>query len=124
LQQRLDAVERRAGLQVRLVADDRLAMPAAVEEELYRIAQEALNNALKHAQPTSVTVTVRTEDASPDQRVMLEIVDDGKGFDADAVGDKGGIGLDSMRERAEGIGGRLTIRSAPGKGTRIRVVVG
>jgi signal transduction histidine kinase len=124
LQQRLDAVERRAGVQARLVAEDKPELAAAVEEELYRIAQEALNNALKHAQPTSVIVTVRTERESPDQRVVLEIVDDGKGFDLNAVGGKGGIGLDSMRERAEKVGGTLSIQSMPGEGVRVQVIVG
>jgi signal transduction histidine kinase len=91
-----------------------------VEEGLYRIAQEALNNALKHAAATSVTVYIRTED----ERVELEVVDDGQGFDPDAVGDRGGMGLASMRQRAEKLGGSLTVLSAPGEGTRVKVSVG
>jgi signal transduction histidine kinase len=90
-----------------------------VEEALYRIAQEALNNALKHARATNVRVTIR-QDAG---RLRLEVGDDGLGFDAAAVRDGGGLGLHNMAERAAGVGGRLTIAAAPGKGTHIRVEV-
>ena len=131
LQQRLDAVERRAGVEARLVVDgdDRqgegeLELPPAVEEELYRIAEEALNNALKHAEPASIVVTLRAEGEPSGQLVELEVLDDGRGFEPDAVGEAGGLGLVSMAQRAEKIGGRLTIHSAPGEGTRVRVSVG
>jgi signal transduction histidine kinase len=123
LQQRLDAVERRAGVDARLVVvpGDRgegqeVELPAAVEETLYWIAQEALNNALKHAQPSSVIVTLRMDD-----RVALEVADDGSGFDPRGVERGGGLGLVSMRERADKVGGTLSIHSAPGEGTRIEV---
>jgi signal transduction histidine kinase len=125
LQQRLDAVERRAGIDARLTIEggpkegQAIDLKQEVEEALYRIAQEALNNALKHAEPSSVTVTLRLEG-----QVELVIADDGSGFDPGAVDGAGGIGLDSMRERAEEIGGVLTIDSAPGEGTRIQVSVG
>ena len=56
-----------------------------------------------------------------DQGVELEVVDDGRGFDTGAVGEKGGMGLISMRERAEKLGGTLQVISAPGKGTRVSV---
>jgi signal transduction histidine kinase len=128
LQQRLDAVERRAGLDARLVVvgsdpgdGKEVELPAAVEEALYRIAQEALNNALKHGQPSSVTVTLRIDGPLASRRVELEVVDDGRGFDPDGVGGAGGIGLASMRERAEKMGGRLTVHSAPGEGMRVSV---
>jgi signal transduction histidine kinase len=127
LQQRLDAVERRAGVDARLVViggdpgeRQEVELPADVEEALYRIAQEALNNALKHGQPSSVTVTLRIED-----RVELEVADDGTGFDAVAIpGGAGGIGLISMRERADKVGGTLTIHSAPGEGTSVKAIIG
>jgi signal transduction histidine kinase/HAMP domain-containing protein len=120
LQQRLDAVEGRVGVEARLLAEKLVELPASVEEGLYRIAQEALNNALKHAAATSVTVYIRIED----ERVELEVVDDGQGFDPNTVSDRGGMGLASMRERAEKLGGSLTILSAPGEGTRVKVSVG
>ena len=98
-------------------------LPVAVEKGLYRIAQEALNNALKHAAATSVTVHVRSEGEGADQQVSLEVVDDGAGFTPEAVHDKGGAGLINMRKRAEGLGGVLVIRSAPGEGTRVKVAI-
>jgi len=121
LQQRLDAVERRAGVEARLIVEGKIELPVAVEEELYRIAQEALNNALKHADPTSVVVAICVESELSDQRVVLSVIDDGRGFDTDAAADRGGMGLTSMGERAEKLGGTLQITSAPGTGTRAQV---
>jgi signal transduction histidine kinase/streptogramin lyase len=115
LQQRLDAVERRAGVDARLVVEGDCQLSPQVEEELYYIAQEALNNVLKHAQASKVRVNVCLEGGE----VTLEIVDDGQGFDPQAVRDAGGMGLLSMRERAEKLGGTLTLSSAPGAGTKI-----
>jgi signal transduction histidine kinase len=119
LQHRLDAVEERAGVKARLLADKMLELPGPVEEALYHITQEALNNALKHASATSVLVQIR----APDHRVELEITDDGVGFEPEAVMGKGGLGLVSMRERAEQLGGELTLLSAVGKGTKVKVTV-
>ena len=119
LQQRLDAVEKRAGVDARLLVEGAIELPASVEEALYHIAQEALNNALKHAAATSVTVHVRGEG----DRVELEVVDNGTGFDLNTERDKGGMGLVSMRERAEKLGGSLTVLSTPGEGTRVKVGV-
>jgi signal transduction histidine kinase len=127
LRQRLDAVEQRVGIETRLVIGGEagtIQLPTNLEEELFRIAQEALNNALKHAMPTSVEVHIHVVGDGAGQRVELEVRDNGQGFDLDAARDKGGMGLVSMRERAEKIGGRLTIRAAPGEGTQVRVVVG
>ena len=125
LQQRLDAVERRAGVDARLLIEGKIELAAAVEEALYRIAQEALNNALKHAMATSVTVHVCAEDdrVTGERTVRLEVVDNGRGFNPDALDDTGGLGLVSMRERTEKLGGTLTVISSPGKGTTIRVCV-
>lgn len=120
LQQRLDAVEGRVGVKARLLTEKLVELPAHVEEGLYRIAQEALNNALKHAAATSVTVYIRAKD----ERVELEVVDDGQGFDPDTVSDRGGMGLASMRERAEKLGGSLAVVSVPGEGTSVKVSVG
>jgi signal transduction histidine kinase len=117
LQQRLDAVEKRAGVDARLLVEGSVELPAEVEEGLYRIAQEALNNALKHAAPTSVTVRIRTDARG----VMLEVSDDGRGFDPEGVSDEGGMGLANMRERAERLGGSLVVLSAPGEGTTVRL---
>ena len=123
LQQRIEAVERRAGVEAQLSVEGEIELPEIVEDALFRIAQEALNNALKHAKPASVVVTIRVEGETPEQHVVLEVVDDGVGFDADAVGETGGIGLESMRERTEKLGGELVVRSTPGKGTSVKAIV-
>jgi len=119
LQQRLDTVERRAGIEATLTVDGNVELPARLEEELYHIAQEALNNALKHAAATTIAVCIVTDE----RRIALEIRDDGKGLDLSAVSTEGGIGLSSMRERAEKLGGALTITSMPGQGTTVTVTV-
>jgi signal transduction histidine kinase len=86
------------------------------EAALYRVAQEALHNALRHAGASSVKVSL----AKTPRQVVLEVSDDGHGFDPDAP--SGGLGLASMRERAASAGGRLTIRSTA-KGTTVRMTV-
>ena len=122
LQQRLDAVERRAGLQAQLLVEGELDLPAAIEAELYHIAQEALNNALKHAAATTVTVRLAIVGAEQSSYIVrLEVDDDGCGFDPQAIGDHGGLGLISLRERAAKLGGTVQIDSAPGAGTRVIV---
>ena len=123
LQQRLDAVERRAGIEVRLEADEALDLPDTTEETLYRIAQEALNNALQHASPTSVVVSIHVTGEPPEQQVVLEVSDDGAGFDVNALGDQGGIGMASMKERAEKLGGNLVVHSSPGEGTQVKATL-
>ncbi|HVV23718.1 MAG TPA: GAF domain-containing sensor histidine kinase [Pseudonocardiaceae bacterium] len=97
-------------------------LSAAAQEAAYRIAQEALHNALRHGHPGQVTVTLSEEDGA----AVLEITDDGGGFDADARpdGEAGRrLGLMSMRERAHAVGGRLTVTSRPGGGATVRLVV-
>jgi len=120
LQQRLATVEQRAGMQTHVLVEGGWDMLPSQEAELYRIAVEAFNNTLKHAQATTVTVRIRANAES----VEVEIADDGQGFDLDGVDGKGGMGLLSMRERAARLGGSLTIHSATGQGTRIHVQIG
>jgi signal transduction histidine kinase len=120
LQQRLDAVEKRAGVEASLTVEGAVSMPASVEEELYRIVQEALNNALKHAAASAVTVHIRSGDDS----ISVEVVDNGVGFEPEVASNKGGMGLVSIRERVEKLGGSLTIRSGLGEGTTVLVSVG
>ena len=119
LQQRLDAVEGRAGVETQLLVNDVVELPAAVEEALYRIAQEALNNTLKHANARSVTIGITIEG----NRVQLSIEDDGSGFDAQSSVSKGGLGLTSIQERCEGLGASLTITSKGGVGTRLQITL-
>ena len=86
------------------------------EAALYRVAQEALHNALRHAGAGRIAIALSR---SP-RRVILEVTDDGAGF---AAGAPEGLGFASMRGRAAAVGGTLTIRSAPGAGTTVRLAV-
>lgn len=96
------------------------ALPAAQEEALLRVAQEALHNALRHAEPELVAVSL----ARAGQGALLTVTDDGKGFDPRTVRRAGRhLGLVSMRDRAGGVGGRLTVTSEPGRGTTIEMEV-
>ncbi|MBI5713572.1 MAG: GAF domain-containing sensor histidine kinase, partial [Chloroflexi bacterium] len=118
LHMRLEAVEERSGIRTHLLADENLRLPLAIENELYAITIEALNNALRHAQANTVTVIVSRNE----KEIVLEIADNGCGFDAATAG-KGGMGLITMRERVVSLGGDLTISSSRESGTRIRVRV-
>jgi signal transduction histidine kinase len=90
-----------------------------VEEGLYRIAQEALNNALKHAAASHIVVRL----AVADGRSVLEVEDDGRGFIVGAADGRGGMGLANMRDRAQALGGSLAVLSTPGQGTVVRATV-
>ena len=111
------------GIDVLVVGEDReIRLPPEMEIALYRIAQEALTNCAKHAGATSITIELDGDS----ERVAFAISDDGKGFDASRLSSNGnaqGLGLLSMRERAEAIGGRLTLTAMPGTGTRISVEI-
>jgi signal transduction histidine kinase len=119
LQARLSSVELRAGLKTELNAEiaDRLQFDKEIE--LYRIAQEALNNILKHAHARHVVVGIR----QLGQTVSMEIIDDGAGFNPEKARAGGRLGLSAMEERAAGLGGRFGVDSQPGVGTRVWVEV-
>ncbi len=119
LRRRLEAVESRAGVDARVVVDEIFKLPRIVEQEFFRIAQEALNNALKHAAAASVVVYLRQENGS----IEMEIVDDGVGFDPQSLPDRGGMGLKSIRERVEQLSGTVAIQSKPGDGTSIKITI-
>lgn len=96
------------------------ALPSAQEEALLRVAQEALHNALRHAEAAHVSVSLDRQGPA----TVLRVVDDGSGFDVHTVRREGRhLGLVSMRHRAGGVGGRLTVVSEPGKGTTIQMEV-
>lgn len=121
LQTRLDSVEMRGGMPTELQVDgiqDPERLSRAAEEELYHIAQEALNNILKHADAKQVRVHLRFSETE----IFLAIRDDGIGFAPTAAGN-GGFGLASLKERADTIGASLEIKSTPGCGTEIIVLV-
>jgi signal transduction histidine kinase len=114
LQQRLDAVEGRAQIATRLVvSSELLPLDYTVERELFAIAIEALNNSLRHAQATNVQVAVTADVES----VTLSVSDDGRGFDP--LRASAGVGLHSMRERSEQLGGVLELTTTPGSGTTV-----
>jgi signal transduction histidine kinase len=97
--------------------DGRLLLSRRSETQLFGIGREALANAIKHAGASTVAVRI----AAPPGQVLVEIADDGRGFDP-SERHPGHFGLESMRSRADEIGGLLTITSAPGRGTVVRVV--
>ncbi|MFD7896177.1 GAF domain-containing sensor histidine kinase [Streptomyces sp. NPDC059479] len=96
------------------------ALPAAQEEALLRVAQEALHNALRHSGADRIEVAL----ARRDQGAVLSVTDNGTGFEPRTVRRAGRhLGLVSMRDRASGVGGRLRVKSAPGQGTTIEMEV-
>jgi signal transduction histidine kinase len=105
---------------VRVTVTGRAVPPLAAPAEaaVYRVAQEALHNALRHSGAGAVTVAL----SGTARRVVLEVADDGSGFDPAAAPGRG-IGLASMRQRAAAVGGTVRVTSAPGRGTAVRLTV-
>ena len=96
-------------------------LSASVESVLYRVAQEAVRNATRHAAPGHVWLTLHADDAS----ARLEVHDDGRGFNPQGPdGAKAGrLGLIGIRERTKSLGGKLSLSSQPGQGTEVVVTV-
>ncbi|MBZ0288579.1 MAG: GAF domain-containing sensor histidine kinase, partial [Anaerolineae bacterium] len=118
LQKQAASLQARHNIRVETDLSEEPDLPLDLKETIYRIAREALHNTLKHAHATQVRLMVGTDD----QRIALEITDDGQGFDPDAAY-PGHLGLQSMRERAARVGGTLEITSTPQVGTRIFVQI-
>jgi signal transduction histidine kinase len=119
LTKQASALSAREGLAIEVDgSDERLPLEPEVEEQLYRLGQEALSNVVKHARASSATVRIAAEDDT----VSIEVSDDGRGFDPAAVGPEH-FGLRSMRGRVADLGGRLQVTSAAGRGTVLRVEV-
>jgi signal transduction histidine kinase len=97
-----------------LKVDGSDSLPSEVRIAFYRIAQEALNNVIKHARANEVQVCLRCTS----KETVLRIEDDGRGFDQNAI-QSDNLGLNIMRERAAEIGAKLMIDSSPEKGTRV-----
>jgi len=113
LEQRLNFVEKRAGLLVDFSQEGPLDIPTDTQVDIYRITQEALNNAVKHAAATKISVAYQ----HIDHVISISVTDNGKGFDPTQVSK--GMGLKNMQDRAHKLGGRIKINSIPGKGTTI-----
>ena len=120
LRKHVDVLRRLHEQEIELAVDGDRRLSPDVEKGLLRIAQEALGNALRHSGASHVTLAL----AARDSRVSLRVTDDGHGFDPEeAVTRSRRLGLTSMRERAEALGGLLAIESAPGGGTTVDVEV-
>ena len=118
LRKQVGLVTRLEGLEIELTIENEPPADPARDLEVLRIAQEALQNAVKHSRASHVAVVL----SSADDRLLLEIADDGVGFDPAAAGIRSRrLGLTSMEERAERIGGTLDVRSAEGIGTTVRL---
>jgi PAS domain S-box-containing protein len=118
LQKQAAATRARHAIAVELALCDEPEAPLEVKEALYRIAQEALHNTVKHARASTVELRL----AATDGALRLEIRDDGRGFDTSSSF-PGHLGLVSMRERVARLAGGVTIDSAPGEGTCVQVTL-
>ena len=105
-----------ADLEVVPSANGTTALPDTISTHLYRFVQEGLNNVRKHSQASFVFVHL---DLSTAQKVLLSVKDDGQGFAADALANSLSTGLSGLSERAQALGGHLTINSCPGHGTEL-----
>jgi signal transduction histidine kinase len=115
-----EAVAERSGLTLDLHIEENCNdLPIGVEQGIYRMAQEALENISRHAYARCVKVEL----ARRGTNLTFAITDDGRGFDPKTVRADGHFGLRGMYERAEMIGGRLEVQSELGKGTTIRLQV-
>ena len=94
-------------------------LPGEANVELLRVLQEALANVRRHSGASNVEVRLRK--GSGGEEVLAEVADDGRGFDRGSV--RAGVGLSAMRERVEGLGGKIEVGSRPGEGTKVRVRV-
>jgi len=118
LHHRLAAVEGRADIKARLLTDEKIQASKDVETALYFIAQEALNNILRHAHAKNVTVKLTNKR----QKIVLEVLDDGTGFDSSEL-DESGLGIKNMKERTLQLNGKFDISSEKGQGTMVTVTI-
>lgn len=120
LRKHVEALRRLQQREIELELAERLPVDPARDGDVLRIAQEALQNALRHADADHVAVRLSLDEGV----LLLEVSDDGVGFDPEAAGLRAlRLGLTSMEERAQRLGGRLTIRSSAGAGTTVRLEV-
>jgi signal transduction histidine kinase len=119
LQARLEAVESRSGFETTFQVEGERRLPISIETEIYRIAQEALTNVVKHANAQEVRVHLLFDD----RQFCMDVWDNGVGFDKQSIDHSGGLGLRGIRERVGQLGGSLTIDSLPGEGTTLQILL-
>ena len=116
LDQYASRVAERSELTIQVEADKNARLPILQEREMWRVAQEALANVERHASATAVRVVWRCDG----ERALIDVTDNGVGFEQGRAGRLDSYGVLGMRERAASIGASLEIVSAPGRGTRVR----
>jgi len=116
LEQYVGRVAERSHLTIQVEADKDARLPILQEREMWRVAQEALANVERHARATAVRIVWRCDG----ERALIDVTDNGVGFEAATAGRLDSYGVLGMRERASSIGASLEILSAPGRGTRVR----
>lgn len=117
IQTRLESVEARSGVKANFTVEGERRLPRHIEADLYRIAQEALNNIVKHAKAECIRINLHFDD----HLFRMEVRDDGTGFDPISAEQSGGMGLRGIEERVRHMNGKLFVESSPGKGTTIIV---
>lgn len=117
LRHRLEAVEHRAGIKGRLIDDTRVTIPPAMQADLFWITQEALNNSLRHASASAVSVRMSNDD----ECLTLEIADNGRGFDIDTEDTTGGLA--AIRRRVDDLQGSIEVIAPPSGGVNLVIRV-
>lgn len=119
LKKRLDTVAACTGIRTDFSVDNEKRLSVEIEEEIYSIVLETLNNVMKHSQATVVSINLNYLD----KKVFLFISDNGKGFDVSKLSTLKGMGLENIRERVNLLNGILEIDSRPGYGTKVKVII-
>ena len=113
IRQRLETVENRSGIQSSLSGSIAVELPDEVESAFFQVANEALNNVIKHAKADQVSVTFSFQE----RKLQMEIRDNGMGFDMNFLDQKSGMGLTNMKQRLAAVGGTCNYHSSPEEGT-------
>jgi two-component system sensor histidine kinase UhpB len=120
IQLKCEEIQEATGMDIRLLnGDDTASVPSDVALCVYRVAQEALNNVVRHSGARRVDLSLRCRG----EELFLEVADDGQGFAPSGPERRNGLGLRSAAERVHAVGGLLSVDSAPGAGTRVRIAV-
>ncbi len=120
LEEMVSRLELLSRVKIKLACEiDEVLIDTSISLRLYHIVQEAVNNALKHAHPSVISITL----TMLENKLLLNIIDDGDGFDPNTIDSKLSFGIRTMEQKAKAISGEFTIDSAPGKGTNITIEI-